>query len=226
MNFDDTAKMAGQLASPAVALKFLPSSTKKETFMKQSLIVAALLATLCAPVWAINKCMGVDGKTVFQDTPCVGAGTTLDVRPASGHPPAAVQGEAQARVEKMKRDTTMAEAIRLEKPLVGMTLAQLQQAMGTATKVNANNYNGTLKNQMIYERPQETWYVYTLNDVVDSIQNRPGAPIGWATTHTAVQCPSPHEINNAITSASSITLSESERTERWRAIRVMQSCRK
>lgn len=124
----------------------------------------------------------------------------------------------------MKRDSTLAEAIRLEKPLVGMTLAQLQQAMGTATKVNANNYNGTLKNQMIYERPQETWYVYTLNDVVESIQNRPGAPAGGAAT--AVQCPSPHEINNAITSASSITLSETERGERWRAIRIMQACRK
>ena len=194
--------------------------------MKQSLVVAALLATLCAPAWAINKCTGADGKVSFQDAPCAGAGVTLDVRPASGNPLPAAQGEAQARVEKIKRDTAMDEAIRLEKPLVGMTVAQLQRAMGTATKVNANNYNGTLRDQLIYERPQETWYVYTRDGVVDSIQHRPGVPIGGAPIRTAVQCPTPHEITSAVTSASSITLSEAERVERRREIQIMKACGK
>lgn len=188
------------------------------------LLIAAALAALSAPAWAINKCSAPDGKVVYQDGACMGAGVMLKVYPGSGNASAAAQGEAQARVERMKRDTAMAEAIRLQKPLVGMTMAQLQEAMGPPTKVNANNYNGTLSDQVIYERPQETWYVYTRNGVVDSIQHRPGAPIGAAPARAAVQCPSPLEIKNAITSASSITLSEGERIERWRAIRAMQEC--
>lgn len=194
--------------------------------MKLLIISAAALSVLCAPAWAVNKCTGPGGQPTFQDAPCVGAGMTLDVRPASGYASVAAQGEAQARVERMKRDTTIAEAIRLQKPLVGMTVAQLQEAMGPPTKVNTNNYNGTLSDQVIYERAQETWYVYTRNGVVESIQHRPGAPIAAAPVRAAVQCPSQHEIKNSITSASSITLSEGERIERWRAIRAMQGCGK
>lgn len=194
--------------------------------MKHLFAAIALLAALCAPAWAINKCTGPDGKMTYQDAPCMAGGVKLDVRPASGHVSAAAQGEARARVDRLKRETDMAEAIRTQKPLVGMTMAQLQEAMGPATKVNADNYNGTLRDQVIYEHPQETWYVYTRNGVVESIQHRPGSPIGAAPARATGPCPTSHEINNAITSASSITLSESERVERWRAIRAMQSCGK
>jgi hypothetical protein len=48
------------------------------------LLIAALLAVLCAPAWAINKCTGQDGKVAYQDAPCAGKGEQLTVRPASG----------------------------------------------------------------------------------------------------------------------------------------------
>lgn len=38
--------------------------------MKSSLITAAMLATLYAPVWAVNKCTGADGRIAFQDAVC------------------------------------------------------------------------------------------------------------------------------------------------------------
>lgn len=38
--------------------------------MNRPLITAALLAAICAPAWAINKCTGADGNVVFQDGPC------------------------------------------------------------------------------------------------------------------------------------------------------------
>lgn len=38
--------------------------------MNHHLITAALLAALCAPAWAVNKCTGPDGKVAFQDAPC------------------------------------------------------------------------------------------------------------------------------------------------------------
>ncbi|OGB58422.1 MAG: hypothetical protein A2503_10065 [Burkholderiales bacterium RIFOXYD12_FULL_59_19] len=37
------------------------------------LVIVALLAVLCAPAWAINKCTGADGKVAFQDAPCANA---------------------------------------------------------------------------------------------------------------------------------------------------------
>lgn len=52
--------------------------------MNRSLITAAVLAALCTPVWAINKCTGPDGKVAFQDAPCAGKGEALVVKPASG----------------------------------------------------------------------------------------------------------------------------------------------
>ena len=191
---------------------------------RSALLVATLL--MAAPAWAVNKCTGPDGKVAFQDAPCTGKGEKLDVRPASGHSAPAAVGGAQIGVSKLKRDNDMAEAIRTHKPLVGMTVAQLQEAMGVPTKVNANNYNGTQSDQVIYERPQETWVVYTRNGVVESIQHRPGAPIGATPARATRPCPTQHEINNAITSASSMTVSDAERAERWKTIRVMQTCGK
>lgn len=37
-----------------------------------------------APVWAVNKCTGPDGKVTFQDAPCNGKGEMLVIKPASG----------------------------------------------------------------------------------------------------------------------------------------------
>ena len=46
-----------------------------------------ILAVCTLPVFAINKCVSSDGKIVFQDTQCPGAGYKIDVRPSSGPSP-------------------------------------------------------------------------------------------------------------------------------------------
>lgn len=187
-------------------------------------LVAVVALLTFAPAWAINKCTGADGKVVFQDLPCAGQGEKMDVRPASGYADEQDAQDAQAVVQKLQADNQMAEAIRTHEPLVGMTRAQLQEAMGTPTKVNANNYGGVQEEQMIYERPIETWYVYTRAGVVTSIQHRPGPPIGARTRNAERRCPTQHEIKDAITSAGSIALSTEEKAARWRVIREMQAC--
>lgn len=190
-----------------------------------TLIFASLLAT--TPAWAVNKCTSAGGKVIYQDAPCEGGkGEALTIRPASGPGNALAAGQAQARLDKLKWDNAMSESIRTHKPMVGMTSAQLQEALGTPTKVNADNYNGTQSDQVIFERPNETWLVYTRDGTVESIQHRPGAPIGALPVRATGRCPSQHEINNAMTSASSMTLGEGERAERWKAIRAMQECGK
>lgn len=52
--------------------------------MKIKLALLAAALAVGTPAWAINKCTGPDGKTVFQDAPCAGKGEKIDVRPASG----------------------------------------------------------------------------------------------------------------------------------------------
>ena len=189
-------------------------------------LIAALLA---APAGAVNKCTGPDGKVSFQDKMCdYGTAETLKIRPVSSVSTnsAAVANDPNASLQKLKRDNDIAEAIRIHKPLVGMTVAQLQEAMGRPTKVNGANYSGNQSDQLIYERPQETWYVYPRNGFVESVQHRPGAPIGARTARAAPRCPAPNEIKNAITSANSMTISEAERVERWKSIKAMQTCGK
>lgn len=42
--------------------------------MVRQLFIATACLALAAPVWAINKCTGPDGKVSFQDAPCAGSG--------------------------------------------------------------------------------------------------------------------------------------------------------
>ena len=53
--------------------------------IKQTLLLSTVMAF--APAWAINKCVGADGKVSFQDAPCAGQGSEIQVKPASGSAP-------------------------------------------------------------------------------------------------------------------------------------------
>lgn len=192
----------------------------REPMNIHALLAAALLAA--TPAWAIHKCKAPDGKTVFQDIPCTGQGEKLEVRPASGYANPAAQADAQVRVEKIKYDNAMAEAIRTHKPLVGMTVEQLQESMGMPTRVNASNYNGVLHDQLIYERPGETWYVYMRNGRLVSFQHTPA--INRAPQAATGPCPTSHDIRNAETSIASMTVGDAERAERLREIDAMKKC--
>lgn len=67
-------------------MSYMSAKNGKGRFKHVVVLSAALLT---APVWAINKCIGPDGKAVFQDAPCAGKGEEIKVRPASGNAPAA-----------------------------------------------------------------------------------------------------------------------------------------
>lgn len=58
-------------------------------FITKNLVFTMALISASAPVWAINKCIGSDGRPVFQDATCAGKGEKLDVRPAAGSAPVA-----------------------------------------------------------------------------------------------------------------------------------------
>ncbi len=186
---------------------------------------AATMLFISLNALAINKCKGPNGTTVFQDAPCSGAGETLTVRPATG--PAKEGAEegrikAKAMLDEVNRRLEIRKAIEERQPLIGMTISELQQAMGSPDRANLANYEGTQHNQLIYERHNRTIYVYTDQGFVKAIQNteaigRPRLP--------RAPCLSALEIRNMETSANSITLSEAERVERLRQIGEAKKCR-
>lgn len=52
--------------------------------MKCLPLATALLALMCSPVWAVNKCIDPDGKVVYQDAACAFKGKEINVQPNSG----------------------------------------------------------------------------------------------------------------------------------------------
>jgi hypothetical protein len=189
--------------------------------------IAALFALGClvaSPAWAVNKCT-IDGKTVFQDAACPGKGEAITVRPASGHaqPSTANSAAMKAKSElaALNRRAEVRGAIERREPLVGMTQAELLEAMGQPDRANLANYNGVQHNQLIYERGGRTLYVYTDAGVVKAIQNTESVGVA---RRVAVRCPSPMEIRAMETSASSITLSDAEKVERLRQIGEARKC--
>lgn len=61
--------------------------------MKNACIAAALLL-LASQAYAVNRCIGPDGRVSFQDAPCAGKGEAVVVKPATGAAPAAAGGGA------------------------------------------------------------------------------------------------------------------------------------
>lgn len=190
--------------------------------MLKTLILIALCA-INAPAMAQFKC-DVGGKATYQDMPCASKGETIKLTPGSGHADAST-GDAVAKSKKMVADTNwrskVNEAIATGKPLVGMTRAELDQAMGAPTKINAANYAGVLKDQIIYRQPSQTWYVYTEQGVVVTVQNAQEANTAAA---SKAPCLSPFTIREMETSASSITLGEAARAERLKKIAEAKKC--
>ena len=176
--------------------------------------MATALALLPVPAAAVNKCIWPGGQITFQDAPCVGKGEALTVRPASGdvNVNVNVNASSEQSAERTRREIAVInrrsevnQAIARGEPLVGMSRAELDQAMGAPTRVNADNDGGVMKSQIICERPQATWLVYAEADVVTRLQNRP--TIGRSAAAPAVHCPTPFEIRNMQTGASSSSLS-------------------
>jgi hypothetical protein len=189
--------------------------------LKIAILWAALLLPIL-PAWAVNKCTGADGKVAFQDAPCMGRGETLNIRSAPGKTGTAESPapDWKAKAAESDKRSEIYAAIERREAVIGMTLEQLQQAMGLPNRLNTGDYQSGSKDQRIYDRNGRTWYVYTTGNLVTAVQTS-------ATVRVAIKptvCPGPLEIRNAETSASSITLPEGVRVEMLRQVREMKNC--
>ena len=80
--------------------------------MKKILLpfIAVACVTLGSQAWAIHKCVGPNGKPVFQDAPCQGEGHAITVRPASGHAAPKPQDPASKPMSEADRINARTEA--------------------------------------------------------------------------------------------------------------------
>ena len=188
--------------------------------VKLVFVVAALVV---GPVWAVNKCV-VGGQTVYQDAPCAGGGGTALSLPRSPQPSADDAGRASADLQQLQHRNAIAEGIRTNKPVVGMTRKELDQAMGMPNAVNAGNYGGVLKDQLVYYRPNGTWYAYTTNGVVDSVQASAPMPQAQQTAPRLARCPSSLEIRNVEITADNLGITTEQRRLILRRVADMRAC--
>lgn len=180
---------------------------------------AALIAALApfalqlAHSSEVYRCKDEGGRTVIQQAPCID-GSKVRVRPASG------PGGGESSRAESTTNQEIISAIAHGQPAVGMSRAQLDSVMGPPTRVNHSNYRGSKRDQIVYRRPDGTWYVYVADGRVESLQflDRGPAPV-------RSNCPTALEIRNLETSASSVTITDEQRRSLRTRIDDAKRCR-
>jgi len=171
---------------------------------------AALLPVVAA---AQYKCVGADGRTSFQQVPCADAVRTerLDLSSSAPADPAGAREAAastQRQLSALQWQSAVNQAITGGYPLVGMSVVDLDRALGAANGVDTADYGRGVEEQRIYRRGPRMWYVYTRAGVVTAIQNTAGGDPSLAARRN---CPTRQELDNEATRLSSITLHPVER---------------
>jgi len=174
--------------------------------MKPVLILLLTAAPALGLSQQVYKCSGPGGQAVFQQAPCgVSPGGPIEVSPGNvveGRP----AGEAKVRAEA-ERGATVRSATARGQLLPGMTVAELQQVMGSPTVVNTDNVNGSVRQQHVYRGADgSSRYVYVKDGVVTSLQDRPAVPRA-----PRPGCHPPADIDNARFELGSVTRTAEEK---------------
>ncbi len=187
--------------------------------MRTWICALAIAVGPLADATAQFTCTGPDGRKAYQDTPC-----------PQGHQADKLQLHQRNTIgPSADRPTHIREAIARRTVAIGMTTEELYRAFGQPAKVNANQYGNTRRDQLVYLKGDDTWYVYTDNGVVSAVQHRPGTnhqPPSTAGIAAAPQrvCPSDIEIRNLEVAASRITITPQERADSKRQLEAARAC--
>lgn len=122
--------------------------------------LAACFLTSVSPAWAVQKCVGQDGKVSYQEAPCnsgVKSAEALKLTPVAPTTP------FEARVNA---------AIATSKIMVGMTAEQARRSWGAPTKINRSIGTYGTHEQWVYDLGRSrSQYVYIENGIVASMQS-------------------------------------------------------
>ena len=138
--------------------------------MRLSFFAAAFLALAASPVYALNKCVQANGRIVYQDKGCPSdSGKTLTVTEANGQTDAALRNNIAARRTRSNTPEEITEALRLREPVVGMTLAQMTQALGMAGMAVPQSHaqmKAREPQQYVFTSKEQSWLASVLNGMV------------------------------------------------------------
>lgn len=156
-------------------------------------VIAAGLVAAAAPVWAQYKCTSASGQVSFQQQPCAGQQRQQALDLKALPPPSAGTPSPDFARQNAELDKRLAIRVAIEerRPMVGMTVSELQLAMGAASAVNRSQAGDVVSDQHVYQRGPRTVYVYTRNGVVTSIQDTAS---GQAAAPVAGKCLSRREV--------------------------------
>lgn len=193
---------------------------KPTEFLTIGFLVAA------APALAQFKCMTADGKAIYQQTACQSGSRSEKIDMSNtvpADPSGATTGADSARRKLliMQQQAAISRAVTNRYPIVGMTVGDLNMAMGAPDVVNSSDYGRGLEQQAIYYRGDRTLYAYTRAGLVTAVQDTAGSNRTAARTN----CPDRQAMDNEAVSLNSITLGSEERDRRKRELGLLrQQC--
>ena len=138
--------------------------------MRLSFFAAAFLALAASPVYALNKCVQANGRIAYQDKSCPSeSGKTLTLTEANGQTDAALRNNIAARRTRSNTPEEITEALRLREPVVGMTLAQMTQALGMAGMAVPQSHaqmKAREPQQYVFTSKEQSWLASMQNSIV------------------------------------------------------------
>jgi hypothetical protein len=146
--------------------------------MKKTVIGISLAAASCA-AWSIYKCPTANGGAAYQDAPCPD-GQAIKARPngatTSDAPPATSwkSRNEQKRIDD-EFDPAKISPARIQVgmanhyPVVGMTLYQLDVAMGRPATIRSEFKSNNQYDVYLYRLKDKMYDVYVRNGMVESI---------------------------------------------------------
>lgn len=179
--------------------------------------LAAVLSWLPGATHAgeVFRCSGPDGNVSFQQTPCAGAGSRVQVPPINVAEPFHADAELQRRAD-------VRSAVARGVILAGMTAEEVQQVLGLPHAVTRLADARGTRDRLFYRYPDgSSRSVHLIDDQVDAVTTSTG-PL-----RRALQpCYSDLQIRNAGVGAQSSVLPPEERERRRQEAERMARCRR
>lgn len=163
------------------------TKTPRQSMLKVRFFLL-VVGLFTAPAWAINKCIGPDGRVVYQATACPGSGEIVgnEIARRETERKAAAQREqyeleasrrawAQHRLDEQTRLQSCKGQIH-DVPFVGMTVHAMEnctrfwERYGAGARVNETETALGIRRQYVFNLRDNIRYLYTANGIVTAIQ--------------------------------------------------------
>lgn len=161
------------------------------------LLALLILAGVSAPAAAQYRCRAPDGSISFQQNPCPeGAGQQkLDLRVNAPAAPAAPP-DYNGPLSELERQRKIREAISAGRPMVGMTRAELDVALGMPQRSSSGQAGPDQNDHLLYLRNGRSIHVSLKNGVVVAFDDVDPPLAASRAGSIAKPCPSAHEIRD------------------------------